>query len=152
MTNKIIGIVICLLLFSNLAFAELNLKPKHYKEGESVTEESIGLNVEDWKKVVEEIKDLREINKTRKEQVENSKVIQRQYQDLLENSQKKIDLYKENIGLYKDETKLYREELDTCQKKYLSLIKFSSYKTGVVFTLGISVAILSGYIFNEIAN
>ena len=151
MTKRTIGIVLCLLLFSSLAFAELNLNPKHYKEGDVVTEESIGLSLEDWKKVVEEIKDLREINKSREEQVENSEIIQKQYLDLLENSQKKIDLYKENLNLYKEETTLYREELDKCHDKYLKVIKWNSYKTGFTFVLGVSTTIFAGWVFSEIA-
>lgn len=147
--RKVIGILVCLLLFSNLTFAELNLKPKYYKEGETITEEIMGLSVEDWMKVVEKIKDLREINKLREEQIENSKIIHKQYEDLLENSQRKIDLYKENIDLFRQERDLYKDETEKYQEKYLNIIKWNSYRTGFTFVLGISTAIFAGWIFNE---
>jgi hypothetical protein len=139
------------MLIYSISFAELNLNPKYYKPGDIVSEDCISLSIDEWKNVVEEIKDLREENKLRKQQSENYYLVQKQYQDLLENSQLKIDLYKDNINLSIQERDLYRNELEKYQDKYVKMFKYNSYKTGFTFVLGISTAIMAGWAFSQIA-
>jgi len=146
-------IVIFLILF--LAFCargeELNLNPVFLEPGQTCNKELIGLEVEEWKKVLEEIETLREVNVLKTKQLENLNKVHIFNQELLESKDERIKLYISNNDLLKEDISLYREELDKSQKKYLTALKWNSYKTGFSFTLGITTALLAGWIFNEIA-
>ena len=145
-------ITITLVFINHAAFSELNLKPKAYEKGDQVEDQCIALSPGDWQKVVEEIQDSRRIIEIREQQLQNQKDIEAGYTELLKVEEEKSILYKENADLCKQEMNMYKEETERYQNKYLSLIKWNSVRTGFIFTAGVGVTLLAGWIFNEIAN
>lgn len=148
----VVIILLLLFLFESCLASELNLNPILYNKGDTVEQDQIiGLTKYDWSKVLDKINKLEQINLALEEQISNYKTINTLQNETLQYSDDKFKLQEDNFVLMMQERDMYRDNLDQCNSKVLSILKFNSYKTGFSFTLGVSTAILAGYIFNEIA-
>ena len=144
-------IVSTLLIPSSVWSGPLDLSPVIYASGDTIDGDVIGLSPMDWSKLIKEVEDLREINKllTQKSEYMDQKATQ--YTGIITLKDQIITGYEQQCDIQDEKIKTYSDELDDCQSRVLSIVKWNSYKTGFTFVLGVSTAVLAGWAFGEIA-
>ena len=138
-------------LSANAWSGPLGLSPIIYKSDDIVEEDIIGLSPADWSKLIKEVEDLREINKLLNQKSEYMDQKSIQQTGIITLKDQIITEYEQQCDIQDEKIKTYSDELDECQSRVLSIVKWNSYKTGFTFVLGISTAVLAGWAFSEIA-